>query len=200
MSAPVSSPTLLQRIAAGDSAAVRACLEEYGGLVWSLARRYLSALGDDVEDAVQEVFVELWRNASRFDPSKGSEPAFIATIAHRRLTDRQRRARLRRSDELPDDRVLGGPGAMPVAFAASDAKDAAKSAAEALEKLPAEERQVLWLTLYQGLSHERIATLTSQPVGTVKTRIRRGLARLREFLGVQMPQPVHAVAGGGVTP
>lgn len=197
------SPSLLQRIAAGDESAVRSCLDEYGGLVWSLARRYLTPLGDDVEDAVQEVFVELWRHAGRFDPAKGSEPAFVATITHRRLTDRQRRARLRRSESLPDERVLAG---VPASFSSgtpSDSKDSAHAASVALDRLPPEERHVLWLTLYQGLTHERIAGLTSQPVGTVKTRIRRGLARLREFLAASTSAKAPAeafVAEQGVTP
>ena len=80
---------ILARIAAGDSAAVEECMVEYGGLVWSLARR-LSPSNADAEDAVQEIFVELWKNASRFDSAKASEKTFIAMIAKRRLIDRLR--------------------------------------------------------------------------------------------------------------
>lgn len=193
------STTFLQRISAGDATAVRACLDEYGGMVWGLAQRYLSALGEDVEDAVQEVFVEVWRSAPRFDPAKGSEPGFIATIAHRRLTDRQRRAAVRRGGELPDDRVLGAPELPPVA----EVKESAGKALAALEQLAPEERQVLWCSLYHGMSHERIAGMTAQPVGTVKTRIRRGLARLRELLGGEGGAgraSVRPVGAGEVTP
>jgi RNA polymerase sigma-70 factor, ECF subfamily len=148
-------------------------------MVWGLAQRYLSAIGEDAEDAVQEIFVEVWRCAARYDPTKGSEAGFIATIAHRRLTDRQRRAAVRRGGELPDDRVLGGAVGEPEV----EIKESASRAIRALGQLPPEERQVLWCSLYHGLSHERIAGMTSQPVGTVKTRIRRGLSRLRELLG-----------------
>mgnify|MGYP001805067540 FL=1 len=70
-------PTLLERIAAGEQRAVNACLDQYGGLVWSLARR-LSPNDNDAEDAVQEIFVEIWRHADRFDPSKASEATFVA--------------------------------------------------------------------------------------------------------------------------
>jgi RNA polymerase sigma-70 factor (ECF subfamily) len=168
----------LQRIANGDASAVRGCLDEYGGMVWGLAKRYLAAMGDDAEDAVQEIFVEVWRWAGRYDPSKGTEAGFIATVAHRRLTDRQRRAMARRGGELPEDRVLAGAEQAPV----FETKESASRAMAALGQLSAEERQVLWCSLYHGLSHERIAGMTSQPVGTVKTRIRRGLARLRELL------------------
>lgn len=181
------SHTFLQRISSGDASAVRGCLDEYGGMVWGLAQRYLGAIGEDVEDAVQEIFVEVWRCAARFDPTKGTEAGFIATIAHRRLTDRQRRAAVRRGGELPDERVLGGADQPPTV----EIKENAGRAIQALGQLPPEERQVLWCSLYHGLSHERIAGMTAQPVGTVKTRIRRGLARLRELLGGSEP---HAAA------
>lgn len=181
------SVSYLQRITAGDVSAVRGCLDEYGGMVWGLAQRYLAALGEDIEDAVQEVFVEVWRSASRFDPLKGSEPGFIATIAHRRLTDRQRRAALRKGSALPDERVLGAAEAPPVV----ETKEGASRAMAAMNQLAPEERQVLWCSLYHGLSHERIAGMTSQPVGTVKTRIRRGLARLRELLASEGPHGPH---------
>ncbi len=80
---------LLQRIAQGDESAVPACLAAYGGLVWSLARRYASD-PSDAEDAAQEVFIELWRHAGRFDPAVASEATFVATVARRRLLDRAR--------------------------------------------------------------------------------------------------------------
>ena len=83
--------SILQRIADGEHSAVVACVDEYGGLIWRLARRYLGQSNGEVEDGVQEVFIELWLAAEKFDPSRGSEPAFVATIAHRRLTDYQRR-------------------------------------------------------------------------------------------------------------
>ena len=87
--------TTLERVAAGDSPAVEECLREYGGLVWSIARR-LSPNHADAEDAVQEVFIEVWRHAGRFDPQVASEATYITMIARRRLIDRFRR----RSREL----------------------------------------------------------------------------------------------------
>ncbi len=185
------SETYLQRIARGDESAVAACLDEFGGTVWSLAERYLRGFGEDLEDAVQDVFVEVWRSAGRFDPSLGSEAAFIATIAHRRLIDRQRRAQTRRAVQLEDDRVFE---AKPLVTAGADVHDEAKRAAAAFESLAHDEKQVLWYALYQGFSHERIAKAIDVPLGTVKTRIRRGLARLRELLGPQ------TMPGKGVSP
>src|SRR5215813_10857739 len=89
---PASELALLARVAGGDPGAVRDCLARYGGLVWSIARRFE---GGDAEDAVQEIFLDLWRSAARFDPQIASEPAFVAMIARRRLIDR-RRTRQRR--------------------------------------------------------------------------------------------------------
>ena len=74
------SSSVLQRIAGGDSAAVRECIEQYGALVWSLARR-LSRSPSDAEDATQEIFLDIWRSAGRFDASQGSDKVFIAMIA-----------------------------------------------------------------------------------------------------------------------
>ena len=85
-----SESTLLQRMAAGDPSAVEGCLAKYRGLVWSIARRFGGDYAD-AEDAVQEVFIELWRHAGRFDPALASESTFIGTIARRRLIDRKRR-------------------------------------------------------------------------------------------------------------
>jgi len=177
----------LQRIASGDQAAVAQCLDEYGGMIWGLAERYLKGFGDDLEDAVQEVFVEVWRFANRFDPALGSEPAFIATIAHRRLIDRQRRNQARRSIQLDDTSYLEGkPNTLDTAALTDDVR----LAAAAFETLEPDEKQVLWYALYQGFSHERISKATNVPLGTVKTRIRRGLSRLREAIAKRSEQGV----------
>lgn len=183
---------LLQRIARGDQVAVALCLDEYGGTIWGLADRYLKGFGDDLEDAVQEVFVEVWRHASRYDPAMGGEPAFIATIAHRRLIDRQRRLQARRTVQL-DDGLPMVEAKMPLRDATA-ARDDVRKAAEAFAELEHDEKQVLWYALYQGLTHERISSIMNVPLGTVKTRIRRGLSRLREALSAGL-HPIHGKGG-----
>ena len=97
------TPCTLQRVGNGDRSAIAECLQYYGGLVWSIARR-LSPNKEDAEDAVQDIFFDLWRNAGRFDPEQGSEKVFITMIARRRLIDRLR-AHERRAlvESLPDD-------------------------------------------------------------------------------------------------
>jgi len=96
---------ILQRIATGDGTAVQDCLDKYGGLVWSIARRMLRNT-DEAEDAVQEIFVDIWKNAGRFEESKSSETTYIAMIARRRLIDKIRYATRRISADSLDDILL----------------------------------------------------------------------------------------------
>lgn len=174
---PVSD-SVLPRIAAGDPAAVPDCIARYGGLVWSLARRFLGNPAD-AEDAVQDVFIELWKNAARYDPTRSSEPTYITMIARRRLIDRKRRAgRAPAAQALPDEPV--GP---PPKGDRIEIEDEASRAAAVLSELRDDERRVIQMAVYNGFTHEEIAARTGMPVGTVKTHIRRGLIRVRERLG-----------------
>lgn len=171
---------ILQRIAEGDKTAVQECLDTYGGLVWSLARRMLG-YSDDAEDAVQEIFIDVWKNAERFDEAQASETTFIAMIARRRLIDRIRRIQRQPNVDSLDD-ILVEPSRnydqeMQISVEANQA-------AEAMRVLRPEQRQVLQLSIYQGLSHQEISNLTGMPIGTVKTHARRGLLQIREALGL----------------
>ncbi len=172
---------LLPRIAAGDPGAVEACVDEFGPTILALAKRYLTSVKGDVEGAVQEVFLELWRNAHRFDPARGSEAAFVMTMAHRRLIDRRRWYASRFSVGEPAVEAAAPP-ASGSGTGTPGLRDEARVVSAALDKLPEDERHLLRLSIYSGLSHERIAKATGLPIGTVKTRIRRGLERLRGTL------------------
>lgn len=176
-------PALLARVAVGDPAAVRECLARFGGLVWSLARRFEPA---EAEDAVQEIFLELWRSAGRYDPGVASETAFVAMLARRRLIDR-RRARMRRPTTEDLDEVPSVPDQQAQR---PDTGVEARQAARALGKLRPEQRQVLVLSTCHGLSHGEIAARTGMPLGTVKAHARRGLLSIRAaLLGVQQEDP-----------
>jgi RNA polymerase sigma-70 factor (ECF subfamily) len=170
---------VLTRIAQGDSRALRECIDQFGSLVWSIARR-LTRTRADAEDAVQEIFTDLWRSANRFDPSQGSEKVFIATIARRRLIDRLRRATAQGTTESIDDidtLTWSDPGS-------AETCAEAQAAARAVLQLRPEQRQVLELGLLQGLSHAEIADALKMPLGTVKTMMRRGLIQVRQLMGV----------------
>ncbi len=126
---------------------------------------------------MQEIFLDLWKSAARFDPSIASETAFVATIARRRLIDRQRMRRRRpATEQLPDVPSHVHPGASPSICAE------ASQAAKALDALRPEQRQVLVLSVSHGLSHGEIAAKTGMPLGTVKAHARRGLLSIRAAL------------------
>jgi RNA polymerase sigma-70 factor, ECF subfamily len=172
--------SVLQRIASGEAAAVRECIDQYGGLVWSLARR-LSRSPSDAEDATQEIFLDVWRSAARFDPAQGSDKVFIATIARRRLIDRLRKT----SAEPPMDPVEALDSvAWPDAGSASDTSVEIAHAHRAMAELRPDQRQVLELGLLYGLSQSEIATRLSMPLGTVKSFMRRGLIKVREYMNI----------------
>jgi RNA polymerase sigma factor (sigma-70 family) len=185
-----AEPTFLQRIAAGDPLAVEGCLEKYRGLVWSIARRFPGNHAD-AEDAVQEVFVELWRHAERFDAAVAAESTFVATVARRRLIDRHRR-RTRQRETVP--LVAEPPAAARSESDCLETLEEAQRVRGLLEQLRPEQRQVLELSFDQGMSQQEIAEATRLPLGTVKTHARRGLMRLRQLLETG---PTGTAPGGG---
>lgn len=156
---------------------MRECLSQFGGLVWSMARRMCGSAAD-AEDAAQEIFIDIWKSAERYDPAVASETAFVATIARRRLIDRRRR-----SGRAPVSQTLNG---VDVSTPPTDERvelcDEADRAAEAMKQLRPEQRNVLRLSIYEGLTHQEIADRTGLALGTVKTHARRGLIRVREML------------------
>jgi len=147
---------------------------------------------DDAEDAVQEIFLDVWKNAGKFDEQQSSETTFIAMIARRRLIDRIRFTSRRISADALDD-VMAEPvdRADKTMQTSLEANDAVK----ALNSLRPEQQQVLQLSIVQGLSHQEIADRTGMPLGTVKTHARRGILQAREFLGLgslDSAKEVHA--------
>ncbi|MFT5289596.1 MAG: RNA polymerase sigma factor (sigma-70 family) [Planctomycetota bacterium] len=172
------SESILVRVARGDADGVRACLDRYGALVWSVAKK----VGDDIatiEDVVQEVFIDVWKSAGRFDPEKGSEATFIATIARRRVIDRRRRVGRAPMQELIDDSTTSVDDA---GLTQVDLGDEARQAREALSELKPEQRRVILMSVVEGLTHPEIASATGIPLGTVKSHIRRGLDQAAQKL------------------
>lgn len=173
----MTEPSLLSRIAAGDERAVKECIDRYSGLVWTIARRLIPN-PDEIEDAVQEVFIELWKSAARFDASLSAEKTFVVMVARRRFIDR-----LRKHKRQPDIQPLPET----VELANQDHEDMerdaeASMAVRFLTELKPEQRKVLELSIYQGMSHGEISEAIDMPLGTVKSHIRRGLTQVRERL------------------
>ncbi|MGE0188093.1 MAG: RNA polymerase sigma factor [Steroidobacteraceae bacterium] len=176
------SMELLARIALGEQGAFKQCVEQYGGMIWSLARRW-SATPADAEDATQDVFLHLWKNARHFDASRGSEAIFIATLARRTLIDRFR-GKQRQPREISIDELSETDWEPSVPVGSGD-HVAARLASEALSTLAPEQQSIIKLSVVLGLSQSEIATHTGLPLGTVKTLMRRGLILVREKLELQ---------------
>ncbi|WP_197454583.1 sigma-70 family RNA polymerase sigma factor [Stieleria varia] len=177
---------ILPRIAAGDEYAVSECLEQFGGLVWSLAKRMCPA---DAEDATQEIFIEIWQKASTFDPSRCSEAGFIGMIARRRLIDRLRRLGRNHvtsaSDEIIEVASLENVDRVELA-------DEAAKAVDCMEKLSERQQEILTLSIHHGVSQAQISGRLGIPLGTVKSYGRRALIQLRDC----MRRPAAQVEGG----
>ena len=169
--------SLLQRVGAGDTGAMLACMERFRGLIWSLVRRSCSNAAD-ADDVVQEIFISLWSSAHRFDPTIASESTFVSVIARRRLIDRTRQRMRRPAPSSIIEDVELDRNELP----RCQIQEAGAIAQVALKKLRPEQQQVLHLSIECGCSHEQIATSTGLPLGTVKTHARRGLQKLRDAL------------------
>ncbi len=179
------SEGILARVAAGELDAMEECLTNYGGLVWALARKN-TPTKTEAEDAVQEIFLEIWRNAARFNRSIASEVTFIAMIARRRLIDlRRKRNRTVETTVIPAN--LDGTKDAP--YDRAEFKDDVERLRDHLQQLKPQEKQVIELSIDRGLSNQQIADQLAMPVATVKTHARRGLIRLRElFSQTSSPQ------------
>jgi len=167
---------LLTEVATGDSKSFEELTKKYGNLIWSIARRYLSNQAE-AEDAVQEIFLALWQSASRFDANKGSEITFIATIARRRLIDGLRKNNKHKILQSIDDSISHDVFQQKSNLEKNAELSLAIGILETLEK---KDQELLSLSIYQGYSHVEIAKLLNLPLGTVKTKIRRNLMKIRE--------------------
>lgn len=178
--------SLIRRMAAGDEHALGALYDRWHPLVNGVVMRILKSPGD-VEDVVEEVFWQAWRQASRYETSRGAAQTWLLTIARSRALDRVRS--LKRLREEP----LEGEGGDVVGQQESNEGNPAldTEAAErrtiiiaALAELPAEQREALELGYFGGLSQSEIAERTGQPLGTIKTRMRLAMQKMRGRLQI----------------
>jgi RNA polymerase sigma-70 factor (ECF subfamily) len=170
--ASAQAASLIRRLTRGDHAALGELYDLYAGLVNGLAMRILRDRAE-AEDTVQEVFVQVWQQAARFDPSRGTPEAWLCTMARTRALDRLRKRSSRR--EEPE---LGHAGSTE-----APRTEEALAVRAALDALPLDQRKALELAYFEGLSQSEIAERLAEPLGTVKTRIRTAMIRLRGVLG-----------------
>ena len=164
----------------GNKLALAALYDRYSRLVYTIAWRILNS-GPEAEDLTQEIFLNLWQK-SAYNPNRGSLSCFLSTVTRNRAIDRVRSSRSRRrilkglahqgpaveTFSLPEEQVFQGERSHRVR--------------EALQALPNKQRDLLWLSFYHGLSQSEIASHTNIPLGTVKSRIRQGLLKLKAAL------------------
>lgn len=181
--AHLSDEGVVALVARSDESALAELYDRFGRVAYGVAVRILR---DEklAEDAVQEGFLAAWRNADRFMPERAKASTWLLTLVHRRAVDLVRRENRRRADTLPDD----------TDYAASDsAEDDAwlrferERVQAALRQLPDQQREALELAYYGGFSQSELAERLGEPVGTIKSRMFTGLARLRQLLGEPGP-------------
>lgn len=188
---------VVQRIVSGDSTALGELYDRFGRQAYSLARRICADEGL-AEDVVQEVFLAFWRDPSRFDPARGKFGTWLLTLVHHKSVDAVRRESAIRRRTVPASEDGSEWSAPPGPGADEDAIGAliAGQVRDALGRLPAEQRQVLALAYYGGYTQREVAALTGVPLGTVKSRMFTGVARLRNLLGPVLGEPGGELAGG----
>jgi RNA polymerase sigma-70 factor, ECF subfamily len=178
---------LLSRMGGGDESALGELYDRWSARVHALVFRLLRD-PDDAEDVVEEVFWQAWRQAARYDPARGSASSWLLSIARSRALDRLR-SRLRHREAPLADESGETAATVPATAAGGPAVDVESAERRthvlaALAELPAEQRETLELAYFQGLSQTEIADRMGQPLGTVKTRTRLALGKLRERLSM----------------
>ena len=172
---------LLARFRAGDESAFAAVFDGWSGAVFRLAA---GILGEDTEaeDVVEETFWQAWRTRETFDPRRGTLTAWLMTIARSRALDRRRATGRRRETVMDPPALAAVPAAQP--RDAAEVEEVSRLVRAALDDLGVEQREVIQLAYFEGLSQSEIAERTAQPLGTVKTRVRLAMEKLRDRLGM----------------
>ena len=168
---------LIRRMAAGDREAFGRFYDRYAPLVYPLVVRIVRDR-TDAADVLQEVFWEAWQGAPAYDPGRGSPEAWMVTRARTRAIDRVRAVRRRRETFVPA--VDEGPAPLEAGGDAAEQAEDRGVIRAALAQLSPAQREAIELAYYAGLTQTEIARRLEQPLGTIKTRIRLGLERLRD--------------------
>lgn len=180
----------LERVSSGDEHALAAFYDETSTLVYGLAIRMLGS-AEDSEEVTLDVYNQVWRKAATFDSSRGSLLSWLVTLTRSRALDRirARTSRQRNLEPLPTERDLADKASTPEQETALGQER--RIVLGALGQLPPEQRRAIELAFFDGLSHSEVAVALNEPLGTVKTRIRLGMMKLRDLL-----QPRAGASGG----
>jgi RNA polymerase sigma-70 factor (ECF subfamily) len=171
----------LTRMAEGDHPALAACYDLMGAVVFSLAVRMLRDRAA-AEDVSQDIFVQVWRQAGNYDPSRGSPEAWIMMIARTRILDRLRSRKAGVVLKPVGENLPEAPAAEDWPDDLAITREDAVNVRRALGELPDEQREAIELAFFEGLTHMEISQRISVPLGTIKTRIRLGMLKIRDQL------------------
>ncbi len=173
---------LLRAVAAGNKEALRQLYTRHSAVLFALALKVLTDR-TEAEDVLQEAFVQIWKTAGSYDEGRGKPLGWLIMLTRSRAIDRlrSRKTRGRVTDTLAKDASQAGDSTTPADEA--QASEAQRAIRQALKSLPSEQRIPIELAYFGGLTQFEIAQQLSQPLGTVKTRMRNGMMRLREQLG-----------------
>lgn len=182
----VADEELIARMTRGDAEAVRLLYARHGRLVFGLAMS-VTQDASTAEEVCQDVFLRVWERSSTYRADKGKAVTWIARIARNRAIDLLRSRRIREADSAPEPQepgaVVAGSESDPAEHLWSRLRD--QAVREAVASLPPEQRRVLTLAFFKGLTHRQIAEQLGEPLGTVKTRIRDAMRKLKERLGTR---------------
>jgi RNA polymerase sigma-70 factor (ECF subfamily) len=177
--APESEFALMRRVAANDDAAIGELYDRFGALVYRMSIQAMPSKAD-AEDAVQEVFVRLWRTAGRYDPSRAALVTWVMLISRRHLVDRLRRTRARvRTSSLDPSLPTQAPPA-PASATSMERDERFKLLEQKIAKLPELQRTVVTRAYFGGQTLRQIGEELNTPIGTIKSALSRALVRLRE--------------------
>lgn len=170
---------LVRRIAGGDESALAALYDSWAQPVYSVVAQLLMD-ADGAEDVVEETFWQIWQRASSYDASRGSVRTWILTIARSRALDRLRSRKRNREDQSADLNIYRDQAPDPAQNV--ERGERTNLVREALHELPEDQRRALELAYFRGLSQSEIADLLNEPLGTIKTRMRLGMQKMRDRL------------------
>ena len=185
----LSDAALLARISQSDRQALEALYDRYGRRVFALAARVLND-PEASEEVTQDVFLSVWRRVDSYRPGKGKFTTWLLTIAHNRTIDELRRRRRdlnRNSSDVGDHQNIHGDAPLPADQIVAESEYAMLR--RAMANLPREQRRVVEMSYFGGLTQTEISEQTGQPLGTVKTRMRLALKKLREWLKDRLAAP-----------
>jgi RNA polymerase sigma-70 factor, ECF subfamily len=173
---------LMELVDAGETRAFEVIFDRHAGAGYSLALRMCGrrALAEDI---VQEAFLSLWRSGSGYDRARGSVRSWVLSAVHNRAVDALRRTGAKAGRDVSDEGIAERLPAREATDAEVERREESRQVRGALDELPADQRQVIELAYFGGLSHSQIAEMLDLPPGTVKGRMRLGLTKMRSALG-----------------